>query len=929
MVEKEKELGLFENRTCKIAVKAKNVTAFDSFENFLVFGDDKGNAYCYELIEKTSECKNENILEIEKGKIDDLKCHSTLGLAFFLINGRVHVLAVPKFERICKSDAKDIIKFTINLHASRVNEVAFVSKKQTKFMEYSHEMRKFIDSKFDACMTPDTPELVEWYKDWMILISKKKSYLMSTGGKKINIEYDISYAKSVGSSWLMYMGGTGIFMDKNIPKPQNTIDFGNKPLVSIGVFKNFVVSLHDTILKVFDGSDSANIQDVLFDHGSLAKFLSINTKNVFYLVQNFNDKNSNTSNYQLYQLKELAYEKQINKLLNETKFEDALVILNNNTSSADEEKPKTLENFFLDAAWSYLKKGDFVNSENYFRLTNFDPINLIFLFQNKLKMSLEDNELKKQFTLQQSSIESITSNNQELIKNGLVMCCNLLISKRNFLLDNFLKSYSGGSLLEAKKSNFNIQFTRSEHALMNINFGLNFNNILKLINTAIVKIMVICKYKLSKIKETLNSENFEWVEQDVNNFLNNSESSTEAKLVAAYLYEKQEKWDSSLKIWQEFGLQRESNLEFSVEACERTKIILTKSRDKDLFKEYISWMILKFSDTAFQLFVKIDLIQTEYFYTSIIGSIDKSHPDINIKEKFLEFYIASGSTTEKYHTMLCDLYIEKVSKLLKSEINDASTLDGLAKVVYNKLENLIRTTNHYNKVHILEKLKEINWMVDLEVYIYSQLSMHNDAIERLVALGCTENNFDKVEKYCNEAQGNKTDLFGELFKILTKNYKISVSGQTTSKNEKDKTSFEKNSSVLKTQILYLLKKYGDTQKLDVFLVLEFLPGDWLLNEQVLYEYLVKLIKNTNHMSNKYKLAKSLSEMSLLYKEKELIESKNKSVSVGAETNCELCKKKIGSTIFVVFPNMKIYHTKCATNLNVCPTSRTDFTKKLY
>eukprot|EP00340_Litonotus_pictus_P002362 CAMPEP_0170516912 /NCGR_PEP_ID=MMETSP0209-20121228/3036_1 /TAXON_ID=665100 ORGANISM="Litonotus pictus, Strain P1" /NCGR_SAMPLE_ID=MMETSP0209 /ASSEMBLY_ACC=CAM_ASM_000301 /LENGTH=700 /DNA_ID=CAMNT_0010802007 /DNA_START=376 /DNA_END=2475 /DNA_ORIENTATION=- len=699
-----------------------------------------------------------------------------------------------------------------------------------KYMEYNHEMRKFIDSKYDESFCPELPDLVEWYKDWILILAKKKSVFISTAGKKINLDNGdmITYAKSVGNSWVMYMGGTGIFMDKNNPLPQNTIDFGYKPLICIMNFKNFVISLHDSILKVFDGSDSANIQDVQFDHGGVGRFISVNSKHVLYLVQNFS--NNNPGNFLLFELKELAFEKQVSKLLTEEKHEDAMGILNNNISSSDEDKPKVLEKIFLDSAWVYLKNGNFIKALQHFKLTNYDPTSLIFLFQNELKIPMQDPAMKKYIDNQKNSIEMITANNQDLIKEGLSMLCELLLSKRNFFLGLFLQTYSGGDLNKALQSNLKIQFTQSEHALLNMSsFEMPFLKHLCLINTVVIKIMILSKYKYTHIKEVIDSENFYWNQEDLNSFLNNCESSNEAKLATAYIYERKENWESALRIWQEFGQKRESDLELSIEAYERTKKILTSTKDKDLFKEFISWPLSKFTEQTFQLYLNTEIIPIEYFYTSIIGVIDKNNPDLNLKEKFLEFYIGSGCSNERYHTMVCDLYIDKLFRLKKPNLEyaDPSTFEGATKQVYDKLNNIVRSSVYYNKLHVLEKVRD-SWMMDLEVYLYSQSNMHTEAISKLIAIGCSEDNFEKVEKYCLDVSTNsKTELYGEMFKMLTSQYEICVKGLSNCKTDKDKVTVQKQIDTFKKQMLSVLKKYGDnTNKLDVFLVLECLPGDW-------------------------------------------------------------------------------------------------------
>ena len=67
-------------------------------------------------------------------------------------------------------------------------------------------------------------------------------------------------------------------------------------------------------------------------------------------------------------------------------------------------------------------------------------------------------------------------------------------------------------------------------------------------------------------------------------------------------------------------------------------------------------------------------------------------------------------------------------------------------------------------------------------------------------------------------------------------------------------------------------------------------------------------------------------MALIYKEKEVLQEKHKGVFIENETTCCLCNKKIGNT-FVIYPNMKLFHPKCATNLSVCPLTGCDFSKK--
>ena len=952
----DKDLGLFVNKYCKVHFDFR-ITSADSTDNFIVLGDDKGKLYSYEITD--NDYNIDHCQEIIKNKkIDQIKCLSNLNVAFVLTGGIFHVYTVPKLEKILKFEKNKIEKFCANGMVDRQTEVILISKsKIVDYYEYSHTMRKLIEMKYDSMKVVDLPEVLEWYGDWICYVIKKKAHLLSVKGKFLKQDFDITYSKNVMGSWLIYCGGIGIFMDLNQPKQQNTIDFGQKPLVLITTYKNYVLSLHDSLLKIFDGCDSSNVQEVIFEYGFVGRFLSVGSKHVFYIIQSLEN-----NSFQIYELKELAFQMQINKLLNDDKIEDALSILNYNIQSHDDKKPKKLEEFYLDCAWACLKKAEFTKAYMYAKLTNFNPMSFLYLFKNELKLSIgggvgiggnnnnSDIDLIKQLESNCCSIDSITDTNNNKTIDALKMLCNLLQDKRNYMISNY--DFSNSNKLVNKK----INFIKSDSSLINLDrYDFYVDSVLTIINTALIKVLVRLKSpsnsgtiggnpsnrtsnpttntKSTKIFDVIDHEFFKFDKEDLKSFLI-EEKSDEAKLAMALIHERLEDWEDALSIWRTFGLKTEANLRLAKEACERTKMILTKYKDKQLFHEYIQWILIKFHKQAFELFINTEIILVEHFFSTIIVSVDKDYSNLNLKEKFLEFYIEKGCTNERYHTILCDIYIEKLFKQKRPDTPvDNSIHEGNVKIYLERFTRVLKTSNYYNKTHILDKIKD-SWLIDLEVYLYSQLNMHNEAISKLIAIGVGEENFDKVETYCLEVETTRGDLFGEMFKILANHYKTSISALSNysinnPKVETERFMVERQANTYKKQMLNVLKKYGENPQLDPFMVIEVLPAEWTLTEQVLYDYLIKIMKTYNHMSNKYKIARSLSEMACLYKEKEIIEAKNKSVTISNDTYCELCKKKIGSTIFVVYPNMRIYHTKCSQNMSICPTTRVDFSKKSF
>ncbi len=88
-----------------------------------------------------------------------------------------------------------------------------------------------------------------------------------------------------------------------------------------------------------------------------------------------------------------------------------------------------------------------------------------------------------------------------------------------------------------------------------------------------------------------------------------------------------------------------------------------------------------------------------------------------------------------------------------------------------------------------------------------------------------------------------------------------------------------------------------------------------------------IITEITEERNKYKITKNLSQISSFYKEKETMDLKKRYVIVDSNKICALCKKKIGNTIFVIYPNLKIYHSRCIKNLSIDPITGVDFSKK--
>ena len=181
---------------------------------------------------------------------------------------------------------------------------------------------------------------------------------------------------------------------------------------------------------------------------------------------------------------------------------------------------------------------------------------------------------------------------------------------------------------------------------------------------------------------------------------------------------------------------------------------------------------------------------------------------------------------------------------------------------------------------------------------------------------------EKISEKRTKIDKNDPNLLEEEKKDLEK--QIKQYEEEMKKNEESKAPYEK-------EMLNILKNHGKIEELNPIKALEYANDNWNVCESNndFFNYLMDVVKEYTVSGNKYKITKNLSEIGLIYKEKEAYEYKKKYVTIDSEKACDLCKKKIGSTIFVIYPNLRVYHSKCAQNANIDPMTGIDFSKKKY
>jgi hypothetical protein len=341
----------------------------------------------------------------------------------------------------------------------------------------------------------------------------------------------------------------------------------------------------------------------------------------------------------------------------------------------------------------------------------------------------------------------------------------------------------------------------------------------------------------------------------------------------------------------------------------------------------------------------------------------KSRTDGNtedLKEKFLE-YCNENQKNESIQTQLLELYADKMFKLAEVESKEVK-IEGEIKKYYDLFMNIIESDDSvYNKKKILQHIDK-SWLFEAKIFLYSQLNEHDKALQELFNQAKITGKYDEIEKFCQKNVTNHHEIFQDFYKLLSKevyesqekidkHYEViaekkaklqndSSNMLVTERTELDKEikkleddikDYEKWKEPFEKEMLHLLETHGKIDEIDPIKALELANEHWNVCDKnnEFFNYLMNVVKEFTISGNKYKITKSLSDIGLVYKEQEAYEYKKKNVTIDSDKSCDLCKKKIGSTIFVIYPNMKVYHSKCAPNPNIDPMTGVDFSKIKY
>ena len=949
-----------------------SISCFNIFGTDIITGDEKGVITTYQ----TSKNKLTKVKETSlKSKIEKIFVPLHLKIALVLAGGEVYLINLPSMSSVKNLlKSKDVIDMYTNKEDSKFmnNFLVITKKKKIKIyeFEYSQNNVNYFESKIKDASVDEFPVCATWTTHNTFIYSSKSKVIWHNldKGTKNSIDFaDCVQLLTLGGKTTVASKDMALFMDNGTTCQFNPILNEDKDFIAYSEFKNHIIALYKNSIIVYKAGEQNydKVERVQFNEGE-GKLIATSNYKVIVCTENANKTC-------VLDFRERPLEDQIKSLIEQKMFDNCLEKVIESTTEDDEEKPKKLEKLYLDCAWASIKdkKKDYDTSIKYLSLTNFNPFEFIYMYYDLINVKIIHDD-KKDGILEQKKVNQILTVNskEDEEQKAYSFLIQLLTKKRDYLLNK----YNTDSAEYEKEK---VEFMSSEWSIINLSTStvdITVRTALDFINLALIKSMIKSHSNPQDIESVLDNKSIDYsifndFESDKFFLDDTTKELNETKFTLAYINEKRGDYESALKEWRNFGMNDdEKNKKYSLIAKDRTKNIFYKFKEskgsnreekEKFFKEYIQWLLKKYPYEAFEVATKTEIVSNKIFLEDIIQDFEKDNnvESGSLKRQFLE-YCNDNLPNEVNQTLLLKLYADKMLSLspkdpgeLKDELKDLH--DAFMKIIKNP-------SSCYNKRAIIEYIEKIEWLKEPRKDLYSQLKEYDKALDELFKDAKFNLSFDKIKQFCEENLKDKPDIFEIYYKYLSdyvlndcqKNIdkdrktikqlqeKIKSSKQLIQEKENDEAELKKLEDGIKRledlkkpyekEMLNVLKKYGKINNINPLFALENANENWnIFESNDFFNYLSNVVKEFTVEVNKYKIGKNLSDIGLVYKEKEAYEYKKKYVTIDSDKQCDLCKKKIGNTIFVVYPNMKVYHSKCALNHNIDPMTGVDFSKKKY
>ncbi|KAK3103798.1 hypothetical protein FSP39_021971 [Pinctada imbricata] len=473
-------------------------------------------------------------------------------------------------------------------------------------------------------------------------------------------------------------------------------------LVSISYVHPYIIAMNDEFITIHSILDQQQKQAIPFQGGTF--------------MENFDGRLFVASGREIYCLVPVAWEKQVQALLQDKRVTEALELAKNANKTGSKDKYlKIYKRLQQQAAFIEFSQQHFEEAEDLFKAGQLDVREVICLYP-KLMPSNSTFTRSVPPLHEIADIHQLTRGNDNLIKE----------------YKTFLQQY----LEDIKGSKEGVGFKQEiDTALLKLYAEMNSPELIPLI-----AVDTGCDLK----------DCVEWLEK------------FHRYHALALLYKYHSDHDKALHIW-----QRLVNKEIEDEVFPGLNFVieyLSNLNDHELVWKYIDWVLTKDPENGVKIFTERpqNELPSERLRPETV--IDYLHRFPKAVISYLEYLVFQKKLEkEKYHTHLAVLYLDTVLKLMK----DSSSRKEEVDVARSKLRHMLQMSALYRVQLILGKAKEMDMHAECAI-LYGKLEEHDKALRILVH---KLKDYGAAENYCMVNSQGKDPLYRKrLFHILLSVY---------------------------------------------------------------------------------------------------------------------------------------------------------------
>lgn len=866
----------------KLPLKIESITCHD---DILLVGTRECHLLQYRIKKKQGESKFDVQLErsnknFAKKPITQLSAVPQLHILISLSDNVVSVHDLMTFNLInCINKTKGANLFAIDVQTQKSlsgeeNHVLRMCVSVRKKLQVSFwKNRNFQD--LTEMNLYDIPRYMCWCKESICVGFKRDYFIVKINSGDIkelfplgNSQHEPVITRVAENRLMLGRDNMSILIDSDgNPTQKNPINWsgipseiGNNPPYIIGILPKFVeVRTIETKLL---------IQQIELNN---AKFICQGSGNIYIASGNH-----------IWRVCPMPIGFQIRQLLENKEFELALRLADM-TDEPDEEKQKLIHNIKTLHAFDLFCKHRFEDSMEIFGKLGTDPSHVIGLYPNLLP---QDYRKQLDYPARVPNLEG-----GELEK-ALSALQDYLTNKRNELVSDISKESNNElNTMAIKEGNATI---RSKRQLSQI------------IDTTLLKCYIQTNDALVAPLLRLKDNNCHV--EECEKILKKKEKFSELII----LYEKKGLHDKALHLLMNQAARPNSPLK----GHERTVQYLQHlgATHLRLIFEYAAWVLKDHPEDGLKIFTE-DTPEVETLpRNEVLEYLEKNSKDLAIS--YLEHIIHDcHDETPEFHNVLAQALREKVQTLMNDYLQSlpeghlppkaGQEPDKLGEY-RKKLLKFLEDSHHYMPERLLTRFP-IDGFYEERAILLGRLGRHEQALGIYVHILRDDH---LARKYClnyfdRGRDGNK-DVYFYLLKMYLQPPPSSSLGMSASQGVKPE---QNTKSAFK-----LLEEHAT--KIDVAKALELLPVTTKI--EVIFQYLKKVMEYQATIKRDCQVLKSMLYAENLQVHEQRMFYQKAKVVLNDEKMCKVCKKRLGNSAFVRYPNGVIVHYYCCKDPNKCP-----------